>query len=189
MRRSHHPAYGAGCGQLFVADAAAYRESGGHGAIRDRIHEGLALPKKFREHGFATDLFDPTALATCRMYQRNSEVWRGLAKNTHEGLGAPRTIFPMTLILLCGQVVPFLLMIAAVSPRARMMAVTAGCFVFLPRLVAAWRFRQPWLVVILHPFAIAALLGVQWFGFVKFLFGRPAMWKGRAYPARPLQSP
>ncbi len=108
MRRLRQPAYAAGCGQLFVAEAAAYRAAGGHGVIRDRIHDGLALPKKFRERGFATDLFDATELATCRMYQRNGEVWRGLGKNTHEGLGAPRLIFPMTVILLGGQVLPFL---------------------------------------------------------------------------------
>ncbi len=51
MRASPHPAYATGCGQLMVADAAAYRATGGHGAIRSRIHEGLALPRLFRERG------------------------------------------------------------------------------------------------------------------------------------------
>ncbi len=185
MRRTRHPAYGAGCGQLFVADAAAYRTVGGHGAIRDRIHEGLWLPKKFREHGLATDLFDATALATCRMYERNGEVWRGLAKNTHEGLGAPTVILPMTFLLLCGQVLPFLLLFAPVAPIVRAMAAAACGLVFLPRLFAASRFQQPWVSALLHPFAIVALLGIQWFGFVRFLLGWPAVWKGRAYPAPP----
>ncbi|MGI8437174.1 MAG: glycosyltransferase, partial [Chthoniobacterales bacterium] len=90
MRASRHPAYGTGIGQLFVADAGAYRTSGGHEAIRDRVHDGLALPKSFRAHGFQTDLFDATDLATCRMYRTDAEVWVGLTKNTIEGLGAPR---------------------------------------------------------------------------------------------------
>ncbi|MGI8955537.1 MAG: glycosyltransferase [Chthoniobacterales bacterium] len=184
MRRTRHPAYGAGCGQLFVADAAAYRASGGHGAIRNRIHEGLSLPKKFREYGFATDLFDATDVATCRMYQRDGEVWRGLAKNTHEGLGAPGLIVPMTLILLCGQVLPFLLVLMPVSWPVRLLAATACLLVLLPRLLAAFFFRQTWLGVILHPVAIVGLLGIQWLGLVRFLRGRPALWKGRAYPAR-----
>ena len=183
MRRSRHPAYGAGCGQLFVADAAAYRETGGHGAIRDRIHEGLALPKKFREHGFATDLFDPTPLATCRMYERDRDVWRGLAKNTHEGLGSPGLIIPMTALLLCGQVLPFFLLWAADSFVVRAIAAAACLLVLLPRLLAARRFRQPALGMILHPLAIVALLGIQWFGLGRFLLGRPARWKGRAYPS------
>ena len=189
MRRSLHPAYGAGCGQLFVVAAAAYRESGGHGAIRDRIHEGLFLPKKFREHGFATDLFDATGVATCRMYQRDAAVWRGLAKNTHEGLGAPGIILPMTLFLLCGQVVPFLLVMAKVTPLIRLCAAVACGLALLPRLLAARRFGQPWVGLILHPIAIIALLGIQWFGFARFLLGRPAVWKGRAYPARSPEPP
>lgn len=183
MRRSFHPAYGAGCGQLFVAEAEAYRASGGHAAIRDRIHDGLALPKKFREHGFRTDLFDATEIATCRMYRRNGEVWRGLAKNTHEGLGAPGVIVPMTLLLLCGQVLPFVLFFAE---RAVWVPGTAaiGCgLVLLPRILGVGRFRQSWLGVILHPLAIIALLGIQWFGLLRFILGRPARWKGRAYPA------
>ena len=183
MRRTRKPAYGAGCGQLFVADATAYRACGGHGAIRARIHEGLWLPKKFREHGFATDLFDATDLAACRMYQRDAEVWRGLAKNTHEGLGAPPVIVPMTFILLCGQVLPFFLLLAPAAPQVRLLAAVACFFVFLPRVLAAFRFRQSWLSVILHPAAIVALLGIQWFGLVRFFRGRPAVWKGRAYPA------
>ncbi|MEO5717534.1 MAG: glycosyltransferase family 2 protein, partial [Chthoniobacterales bacterium] len=184
MRRTRHPAYGAGCGQLFVADAAAYRASGGHGAIRDRIHEGLSLPKKFREHGFATDLFDATAVATCRMYQRDGEVWRGLAKNTHEGLGSPTLIIPMTLVLLGGQVLPFVLLPTAGTSMVKLLATLACGLVLLPRIIAALRFRQSWLGVVLHPVAIIALLGIQWFGLIRFLRGRPAVWKGRAYPPR-----
>ncbi len=186
MRRSRHPAYGAGCGQLFVADAAAYRATGGHGAIRDRIHEGLALPKKFRAQGFRTDLFDATAVATCRMYRRNAGVWRGLAKNTHEGLGAPKLILPMTLLLSLGQVAPFVLVLAANSGAAQLLAGAAAGFALLPRLVALRRFHQPLAGALLHPLAIVALLSIQWFGLGRFLLGRPARWKGRAYTARPL---
>ncbi len=52
MRRSRHPAYGTGCGQLVVAEANAYRAVNGHASIRDRIHDGLALPKRFAERVF-----------------------------------------------------------------------------------------------------------------------------------------
>ncbi len=185
MRRSRHPAYGVGCGQLFVAAAAAYHATGGHEAIRDRIHDGLALPEKFRAHAFRTDLFDATALATCRMYRRNGEVWRGLAKNTREGLGAPQLILPMTLFLSLGQVVPFVLAFSAGASAVQILAGTAACFALLPRLVAVRRFHQPLAGAFLHPLAIGALLSIQWFGLGRFLLGRPARWKGRAYPARP----
>ena len=40
--------------------------------------------------------------------------------------------------------------------------------------------------MILHPFAIVALLAIQWLGLARFLRGRPAVWKGRAYSSRRL---
>ena len=86
MRRSRQPAFAAGCGQLFIAKAAAYKCCGGHSVIRDTLHDGLKLPRAFRAAGLKTDLFDATDLAKCRMYRNASEVWFGLAKNAGEAL-------------------------------------------------------------------------------------------------------
>ena len=176
MRESRHPAYATGCGQLMVVKAEAYRASGGHGAISDRIHDGLALPKRFRASGFRTDLFDATQLATCRMYQSELETWRGFSKNTHEGLGAPARIVPATLLLLGGQVLPFVLF--AITPRIGL-AFFAAMLALLPRVIAARRFSQPILSVVLHPIAIVVLLGIQWAGLVRLLRGKSVSWKGR----------
>lgn len=173
MRCSMHPAYGTACGQLIFVKRDAYNASGGHSAIRDRVHDGLALPKAFRRAGFGTDLVDATPLATCRMYRRNADVWRGLAKNTHEGLGAPARILPATLMLFAGQVLPF-----ALLPRR--MAVVAAALALLPRAISIRRFQQPILSALLHPLGIAALLALQWFGLVRWISGRSAQWKGRA---------
>lgn len=163
MRRSTQPAYGTACGQLIMVDRDAYQRCGGHTAIRGRVHDGLALPKQFRRAGFHSDLVDVTELATCRMYRRNAEVWRGFAKNTHEGLGAPSRIVPATLLLFAGQVLPF---------------------AFLPRLISVRRFQQPLVSVLLHPFGIAALVAIQWVGLVRWLCGKPVAWKGRASSPR-----
>jgi glycosyltransferase involved in cell wall biosynthesis len=81
MRASRDPVFGAGCGQLFVARREAYHSSGGHRAIRATLHDGPKLARVFRAAGFATDLFDATCIAECRMYSTNAEVWRGLARN------------------------------------------------------------------------------------------------------------
>ncbi|MGI8890169.1 MAG: glycosyltransferase [Chthoniobacterales bacterium] len=183
MRRSMHPAYGAACGQLIVAEAVAYRKAGGHTAIRNRIHEGLALPRSFRAHGLRTDLFDATDVAVCRMYRSSAEVWRGLTKNTHEGLGAPAVILPMTIILLLGQVAPWLILLLATTALVRAVAAAALALSLLPRLCAQARFHQSLGSVLWHPLAIVALLGLQWFGLGCYLLGRPVAWKGRTYAA------
>ena len=73
-RRSRHPAFAAGCGQLMAVRRDAYRRAGGHGAIRNSRHDGLTLPRAFRRAGCTTDLFDATKLARCRMYRGRREV-------------------------------------------------------------------------------------------------------------------
>jgi hypothetical protein len=189
MRRSRHPAYGAGCGQLFLARREAYEESGGHGAIPASLHDGVALPRAFRRAGFATDLFDATPVATCRMYRSAGEVWRGLGKNATEGLAAPEKIVPATLLLLAGQVAPPLLLVLAllgVLPPAILIPAGIGtAAAYLPRLAAVGRFRQPLGGALLHPAAILLFLVLQWSALGRKVLGRPAGWKGRVYsPAR-----
>ncbi len=182
MRRSRHPAYGAGCGQLFLARRSGYEKAGGHAAVRASLHDGVTLPRAFRRAGLATDLCDGTDVARCRMYRGAGELWRGFAKNATEGMAAPATIGPATLLLL-GQVAPVALMATAalLSPPSVAPAAAATVCVYFPRFAAAGRFGQPLLGAFLHPVGVAILLAIQWHAFVKRLFGRPACWKGRAY--------
>jgi hypothetical protein len=188
MRQSRHPAYGAGCGQLMVARRAAYQEVGGHGAIRGSLHDGLTLPRAFRAAGFATDLFDATDMATCRMYRNTCELWRGVTKNATEGLAAPATIVPATLLLLGGQVLPPIVLagatMTAADPLVWGLAAIATGAAYYPRLVAVRRFHQSLLGAVFHPLGIVAFLTMQWYAFLRAVLGRPAMWKGRAYAVR-----
>ena len=75
--------------------------------IKTTMHDGLLLPRLFRQCGYRTDLTDLTDLATCRMYRNARQVWQGLAKNATEGLAAPVRILPISLLLFLGQIVPF----------------------------------------------------------------------------------
>lgn len=185
MRRFRHPAFGAGCGQLFVARREAYKEAGGHAAIRASLHDGIHLPRAFREAGVATDLFDATDVATCRMYRSAGEVWRGLAKNAVEGIAAPGKIVPFTALLLAGQVLPPVLLVLALAGWApvEILGIGAAATVaaYWPRLVAVRRFRQPLDGALLHPLAIVVFLGLQWYALGRHLLGKPAGWKGRSY--------
>lgn len=183
MRATRRPAFSAGCGQLFVARADAYRRVGGHATIRATLHDGVKLPREFRRAGFPTDLFDATDLATCRMYHTNGETWRGLGKNATEGLAAPGAIVPMSLLLLGGQVLPFVLLAAAawLPASVGMLAATAVVLAWLPRGIAVWKFHQPFGAALLHPLGVTALLWIQWIALVRWLTGRPAEWKGRRY--------
>jgi hypothetical protein len=170
---------------LFICDAAAYRQAGGHAAIRGTLHDGLKLPRLFRTAGLRTDLFDATPVAACRMYRGAGEVFRGLAKNATEGLASPVMIVPMTVLLLLGQVMPWVLLVATLWTTTDWMslAAVAALCTLLPRLLAAWCYRQSLLGALLHPLGILIFLGIQWQAFMNQRAGKPQQWKGRAYGA------
>jgi glycosyltransferase involved in cell wall biosynthesis len=185
MREHLDPSLGAGCGQMFVAHRSAYWAVGGHAAIRESRHDGISLPRAFRQEGFRTDLCDVTAVARCRMYRSRAEVFEGLLKNATEGVAAPSRIVVFTVLLFVGHVLPFILLLFTTlvrpSENAFLLALFAAAVSLTPRIAAAARFRQPWATALLHPWAILVFLGVQWYAFARLLLGTPATWKGRSY--------
>ena len=187
MRNSGDPAFGAGCGQLFMTGRRAYKESGGHGAIRSSLHDGLKLPRAYRRNGLVTDVFDASDLATCRMYRNASEVWHGLKKNAIEGVATAGLIVPVTLLLICGQVLPFLLavyglLIGLGEWKAWTLIGITLLLAWLPRFVAAQKYRQSMLGACLHPISIVVFLAIQWAAFLGSFSRRSVSWKGRPYP-------
>ena len=162
-----------------------YRRSGGHAQIRGTMHDGLLLPRLFRECGLRTDLADLTRLATCRMYHNAAEVWNGLAKNATEGLAAPARILPFSFLLFFGQVLPIMLLAFVVvsgglRSTAGMLALGATIAAFAPRLLAVFRFRQRLVSAMLHPLGVLLLLALEWYALARKLAGRQAIWKQRA---------
>jgi hypothetical protein len=190
MRWTKMTGFSAGCGQLFIARAEAYHTTGGHANIRSTLHDGVKLPRLYRRAGYRTDLFDATDIATCRMYHTNGETWRGLGKNATEGLGAPGTILPMTILLLGGQVLPLLVLMLApiLNSNVLPLAAVATALVYLPRLVGIWRFRQPAGSALLHPLGVMALLAIQWAALLRQWRGKPSEWKGRQYGVPPVSA-
>ncbi|MFO1488113.1 MAG: glycosyltransferase family 2 protein [Verrucomicrobiota bacterium] len=191
MRRNRRPALSAGCGQLVVVRKDAYEHAGGHAKIRLTLHDGLKLTRLFRQAGLRTELFDPTDFATCRMYFTHRETWSGLAKNATEGLAAPGTIVPMTLLLLGGQVLPFVLLGGSgkLSPLALGLDLVAMALAYLPRFIAMRRFHQPFASALLHPVGVIAVLAIQWYALLRQVCGKPAIWKGRSYGAAASANP
>ena len=179
MRWLRAPALGAGCGQLFIARRADYERAGGHAAIRASLHDGITLPRAFRRAGVMTGLFDADRLASVRMYQTAPQVWEGLTKNATEGMATPVALPVWTAILGGGHVLPLLLLLTA--PDA-----AAGCALAASvglRLLLAWRFRERLRDALLAPVSVLALLALQWAALIRAWRGRPATWRGRAYPA------
>lgn len=186
-RSDGSPGLAAGCGQLFVTRRGDYVRAGGHAAIRSSLHDGVKLPRAYRRAGLKTDVFDATPIASCRMYERNSDVWRGLSKNATEGIGAPATILPFTLLLAGGQILPFALVawglvtaFAAWPWWAVPVAAAAVALAWLPRILEATRFRQSLTGAVVHPLGVAVFLAIQWVALARKLLGLKTAWRGRS---------
>lgn len=202
MQKSTDPRFAAGCGQFLLVDRSAYFASGGHVEIRESRHDGLRMPRLFREHGFSTGLTDLTRLADVTMYETAGATWNGLLKNATEGMAARGRILPFTLLLFFGSIAPLLLVAcwAAVMSVAMTgaemsgdsawdgyaVAVTAllgaaACAAFLVRLIACRRFKQPLWSALLHPLGVTLLLLLQWQAWLRERLGTPVEWRARSY--------
>jgi hypothetical protein len=213
MRRGTDPAFAAGCGQFLMVRADHYFACGGHTQIRNTMHDGLRLPKLFRQSGYRTDLADITAHATCRMYTNASQVWSGLAKNATEGIADPARIVPVSIVLFLGQILPALFLGALILTFI-FVGPVLGAFgmdvhltnptlfhpwffwtsaavlcAFLPRVLSTIRFKQNWRSAALHPIGILTLLLVQWYSLIRKLSGAPIAWRDRTYTPTPTDTP
>jgi hypothetical protein len=185
-RSDTNPGMAAGCGQWFVTRRADYERAGGHAAIRASLHDGVKLPRAYRRAGLVTDIFDASDIASCRMYTRSIDVRRGLSKNATEGIGAPTTIVPFTLLLGCGQILPLVLVTLGMVTAFRgwpWWAVGAAFLAlvlsYLPRLLEAARFGQSLSSAVAHPLAMVVFLAIQWQALIRRLLGLKTAWRGR----------
>ncbi len=186
MRQRADVGLGAGCGQMMAVRADAYRRAGGHAAIRTSLHDGLKLPRLFRSVGLKTDLVDGTRLAHCRMYDTTGSLLAGLLKNATEGMAQPLALPLWTALLIGGHVLPWGLLGRSASRGdvpAVAIAAVACALPLVARLLQARRCGESLGAVALHPFGVAALIGVQWVALARQVRRRPKTWRGRTYDA------
>ena len=164
--------------------ADAYARSGGHGAIRTSLHDGLKLPRLLRSAGSRTDLVDGTGLAWCRMYADTGSLIEGLLKNAGEGMATPAALPVWTVLLIGGHVLPWLLLVAAALRgdwSSRFVAALACGLSIGARALQARRCREVPFSIALHPVGMASLIALQWGALVRQVRRRPKMWRGRSY--------
>ena len=184
-RLSNDPSLAAGCGQLFITTRSAYYAAGGHAVIKSSLHDGIMLPRAFRKAGLRTDIFDASDIASCRMYETNQDVLQGITKNATEGIGAPKTIVPFTILLGGGVVAPTLLLACMFTGNSQSWITMTGtlsglALSYFPRIMTLSRFRQSTGSVCFHPLAVGMFLAVQWFALGRRILGIKTSWKGRS---------
>jgi hypothetical protein len=183
-RVSNSLGFAAGCGQLILVEAEAYRAAGGHKSFRGSMHDGLNLPRGVRLAGGRTDILDATPLASVRMYDNWPDIWQGFTKNATEGMAKPVALPVWTVLLGGGHVLPFVLLPLAWAFGAAFaanLALLAVLLVLAARVSLAWKMRQHPFSVLLHPVGVAVTLWIQWSALRAARKGERAVWRGRTY--------
>ena len=170
------PGFAAGCGQMMMVARDAYAATGGHGAVRTTLHDGLKLTRLLRTRGWRTEMVAGADLAACRMYRGFGESWRGFLKNAREGMATPLGLPVWTVVLAGAHLWPFALLPAGA-------AWLALALVFALRAAVTLRSGEPLWTIVLHPAAVVVALAIQWTALARVLTGRKEGWKGRSYAA------
>jgi hypothetical protein len=117
------------------------------------------------------------------MYENIGQVQTGLLKNAYEGIANPKLILPFTVLLLGGTLLPLLLTTVAIANAWPLWSITTLAVLslasWIPRLVAARKFRQSWFGALCHPIALVWFVVLQWIALIQGLLGIKVTWRGR----------
>jgi chlorobactene glucosyltransferase len=191
--RRNTPALAAAIGQFMLFRRQAYRQIGGHAAVRGHAADDLALARRIKARGLRLRLADGSQHVRCRMYQNAGEVYEGLTKNLFAAFDYRLPIFVFVWLWLglvfLGPIVVVALRIGGVSitPRAFGLAVAAVMASALLWSLTIWRFRFPRLLVILYPASVLLAVAVAFRSIAMTRFGR-ATWKGRSLQQKNLRT-
>jgi hypothetical protein len=166
MERSRRPSLAAAGGQLLAVRADAYRQAGGHRAVRDRVLEDVELARAVKRSGGRIALADGSALATCRMYAS----WRDLVDGYSKSLWASPGLPVVAALLLAIYVAPL-----AGSPAAGLVAYLAGV---TGRLASARATGGPRVAALAHPVSVVVFAWLVGRSYLRRRHGT-LTWKGR----------
>ncbi|MFS0786380.1 glycosyltransferase [Shouchella sp. 1P09AA] len=186
----HLPLYFANQTQMPLASAAhgsfmffsksCYDQIGGHEAIYRSLTEDIQLMRNSKQAGFATQLVNNTAFASCKMYDTTNEVWHGFAKNSFPGIGRSY-LLSVLLMLFYAFVFVAPLFVALYG------VVSLQLYYIIPYvltvLMMAWvnfLSKQRLVLSFFIPFSSASLISILVYSM--FLSKRTGYtWKGRVY--------
>jgi len=180
-------------GQFMLFTRAAYDDVGGHGAVRTKAAEDLALAQLLFARGKRTALVSGITLLSTRMYASLGEIVRGWMKNIYAGaldavpFGAlGRMLLPLALLLAplatLAPVVLLLLGLAGVVSGA----VTTWALLCTVILLIWWASVYGIAIRMTPVYAFTFPLGAVVVAYIivrALARGRRVEWKGRVYRA------
>jgi hypothetical protein len=169
-------------GQLLAVDAAAYRDAGGHAAVRDLVLEDIGIVRALKRAGRRGVAVDGTEVASCRMYDSAGELVDGYTKSLWSAFGSPAGSAAVVGGLSFLYVVPAVAGVLARDRRTRAWGTLGYAAGVTGRALVARRTRTPVVPdALAHPasvLAFGALVAESW---RRKRAGRLA-WRGRSLP-------
>ena len=190
VNASRHAANKIANGQCMFFRRDAYDAMGGHGAVREKVAEDLALAQQWFSAGRRVTMVLGLSQLRTRMYTSLRELVEGWGKNIYAGgrdampLGAwGRAVYPVLLVLpaLSGLVPPIILALALTGGAGQGVLLWAAIVTgvnLLWWLLVYTALRLSPLYALLHPLGAAALLYIALRAIVR---GRRVRWKERDY--------
>ncbi len=181
--RSQDPRFLAANGQCLAIRREALDAIGGFESVRSDVVDDMALCRRAKEAGRRVVFADGFDIATCRMYGSAGELWQGFSKNLYEGIGEhPLALAGVVAIYSTAFIAPYVGLGAALVGWTWLLApaLVGVCANVLLRAALAWRFRQPWEGILLHPVGVLALLAIAVNSF-RWHLGDTIVWAGRTY--------
>lgn len=179
-------------GQYMLWKREAYQAVGGHEAVKSAMVEDVWLARRVKESGRRLAIRYGATAVSCRMYASFTEIWNGFSKNIFPGLGySIPAMAAVVLFSLATSVVPFLIMLDVAvtggwTTTAAEIVAAQVALMLLIRFVLAVRFDMEIWSALLHPLAMAVLIGIMVNSTRWVLAGEGSRWKGRVYNGRSL---
>jgi chlorobactene glucosyltransferase len=177
-------------GQYMLWRRAAYLAVGGHEAVKSVMVEDVWLARLVKEKGFHLAIRYGAVAVSCRMYASLAEIWSGFSKNIFPGLGySIPAVAGLVLFSFATSVLPFFMMIDVAmtggwtTTAAELVAAQVGLMLLI-RFVLAIRFDMEIWSALLHPLAMAVMIGIMVNSTRWVLAGEGSRWKGRVYNSR-----
>lgn len=183
------PLFAAMNGQFLAIRADVYDASGGFAAVRAALAEDVALGRRLAALGYRVRLLDGARVLTCEPYATVRELWRANSRNLLPiFFGSGVLLTAAVLALAAVSLGPLALL--ALGPLLGHAATLEWTWLplgelalgLLPRLLADRRAGYPAWLALLHPVAIAALVGMAAESIARFRWNGSVEWRGRRYP-------
>ncbi|MEP6790193.1 MAG: glycosyltransferase [Ramlibacter sp.] len=184
--RSSSTAY-MGMGAFNMVRAAAYRQAGGHAALRLEVVDDIMLGKRMKQNGFRQDVLMGLNTVTLEWYKNTAEFARGVEKNSFAmvGYSVARMVAGTALLgLMRYWPIAGLFVTHGASWWLNLGAVVALLMMQVKILrLTAWSRRCLWW----WPASAAIMLYINWRGVILTLLRRGINWRGTFYPLAELR--